>query len=88
MSTFSPFVTSIDGLMGVEAAATLKRVAIRLTSKWWHPYSRTCGYVKSRIPITSVPATHRCIRGFRVPEHNISVQRLQWEDGAGINLFR
>ena len=27
---FSPFVASVDGLLGVEATATLKRIAIRL----------------------------------------------------------
>ena len=27
---FSPFVASVDGLMGVEAMATLKRIASRL----------------------------------------------------------
>ena len=28
------------------------------------------------------------VRGSWVPAHQISVQRPQWEDGAGINLFR
>ena len=31
---FSPFVASVDGLLGVEATATLKRIAIRLDTKW------------------------------------------------------
>ena len=46
---FSPFVASLDGLLGVEATATLKRLASCLSTKWLQPYSRTCGYVKSRI---------------------------------------
>ena len=33
---FSPFVTSVDGLLGVEATATLKSIASRLASKWQH----------------------------------------------------
>ena len=85
---FSPFVASVDGLLGVEATATLKRIASRLASKWKQPYSQTCGYVTSRVAITMVRATHRCIRGLRVPAHRISVQRPQWEDGAGLALFR
>ena len=85
---FSPFVTSVDGLLGVEAADNLKRIPIRLTKKRQQPYSRTCGYLKSRIAITLVQATHRCMWGSSIPEHNISVQRPQWEDGAGLNLFR
>ena len=31
---FLPFVASIDGLLSVEATATLKRIASRLASKW------------------------------------------------------
>ena len=37
---FSLFVTSFDGLMGAEAADTLKRIAIHLTTKWQQIYSR------------------------------------------------
>ena len=74
---FSPFVTSVDGLLGVEATATLKRLASRLATNWKQLYSKTCGYIKSRIAITLVRATHRCIRGFWVPEHRTSVHRPQ-----------
>ena len=81
---FSPFVASVDGLLGVEAMATLKRLASSLSTKWKQSYSKTCGYVKSRIAIILVRATHRCIRGSRVPAHRISVKRPQWEDGAGL----
>ena len=73
--------------MGMEATATLKRISSRLATKWRQPYSKTCGYVKSRVAITLVRATHRCLRGSQVPAHQISVQRPQWEDGAGLNLF-
>ena len=31
---FSPFVASVDGLLGVEATATLKRKTSCLASKW------------------------------------------------------
>ena len=83
-----PFVASVDGLLGVEATATLKRIASRLASKWKQPYSQTCGCVTSRVAITLVQATYQCIRGLRVPTHRISVQIPQWEDGAGLALFR
>ena len=42
---FSPFVSSVEGLLGVEATATLKRIASRLATKWKQSYSKTCGYV-------------------------------------------
>ena len=41
----------------------------------------------SRIAINLVRATQHCIQGSRVLVHWISVQRLQWEDGAGQKLF-
>ena len=85
---FSPFVDLMDGLLGVEATATLKRIASCLATKLRQPYSKACGYVKSRVAITLVCDTHRCLRGSRVTAHRISVQRPQWEDGAGLNLFR
>ena len=85
---FSPFVALVDILLGVESRATLKRLASRLATKWRKPYSKMCGYVKSRIAITFVRATHCCIRGSRVPEHHIRLHRPQWEDGAGLDLFR
>ena len=56
---FSTFFDSADGLMGVEVKATLKRLASRLATKWRQPYSKTCGYVKSRIAITLMRAIHR-----------------------------
>ena len=85
---FSPFVASVDSLMGVEAMATLKRLAILLATKCKQSYSKTCGYVKIRIVINLVRATHRCIQGSWVSAHWISMQRPQWEDGVRINFFR
>ena len=78
---FSPFVASVDRLLGLEAAANLKRIFSRLATKWRQPYSKMCGYVKSRVAITLVRATHHCLRGSWLPAHQISVQQPQWEDG-------
>ena len=84
---FYPLVSSMDGIPGVEADAKLKRISTRLASKWKQPYCRTCGYVKSRVAITLVRATHRCIRVSQVPSHKISVQRPQWVDVSGLHQF-
>ena len=84
----SPFLASVDGLLGEEATTILRRLASRLATKWKKPYSKTCRYVNSRITITFVRATHRCIWGSHVLAHWFSVQRPQWEDGAELNFFR
>ena len=81
-------LTNSHGLLGVEATATLKRIASCLTTKCRQPYSRTFGYVMSRIAITLVRATHLYIRNSRGTAQKFSVQRLQWEDDIGLNIFR
>ena len=39
---FSTFVALMDGLLGVEATETMKRLASRLATKWNQYYSKTC----------------------------------------------
>ena len=85
---FNPFIVSADVLLGVESEATLKRTTSRLVTKWKESYSHTCGYTKSRVAITLIRATHRCIRGGRVRASQISAKRPQWEDGTDLHLFR
>ena len=84
---FSPFVTSVDGLLGLEARNVLKQLARRLAVKWQKPYSQVCGIVRSRISIACVRASHQCIRGTRIPAKKMSRQ-IQWEDCAGVGLYR
>ena len=76
--TCLPFIAFVDRLMDVEVAATLKRISIRLSTKWRQTYLRTCGYVKRIISITLVLVTHRYIRASRMPAHPIGLQLLQW----------
>ena len=62
----------------MEATATLKRIPSCLAKKWRKSYSRTCGYVNSRVAINLMWATHWCIWGYKVTAHKISFKRLQW----------
>ena len=45
--TFTPLVFSVDGLLGKEATAALKRLASSLAAKWKRSYSEICSYVRS-----------------------------------------
>jgi hypothetical protein len=83
---FTPFVLSVDGLLGREVKTFAKRLAGKLAGKWQKPYSQVCGYVKARLSMVAVRATHLCLRGSRVPAHNISTRFSQWEDGAGLAM--
>ena len=55
---FLPFVAFVDGLLGVNVGSTLKRLASHLETKWRQPCYRTGIYVKIRIAIALVRATH------------------------------
>ena len=85
---FTPFVASTDGLLGKEANFFAKRLVVVLAEKWNKPYSQVCGFVKARLSIALVRATHVCIRGSRVPVSRISSRIPLWDDGAGLSLFR
>ena len=71
-------VASVDGLLGFETEATLKRIDSRLKTEWKEPYSRTSGCMKSRFAITLIRSPHRCMWGSRVLSSQIGVKRLQW----------
>ena len=85
---FTPFFTLVDSLLWVEAESTLKHITSFLRMKWQETYPRTYRYMKSRVRITLVRATHCCILGDMVPSSKISVKQPQWEDGAGLHLNR
>jgi hypothetical protein len=85
---FSPFVVSTDGLLGKEAKTLLKKLSAQLAEKWEKPYSQVCGYVNARMSIAVVRATHLCLRGSRIPTSKMSRRLPQWEDKAGLGLFR
>ena len=69
---FTPFIVSTDRLLGDEANAVVKRLATVLSQKWETAYSRVCGWLRSRIGIAIVQATHRCLRGSRIPRDSMS----------------
>jgi hypothetical protein len=80
---FAPSVLSVAGLLGREAQTFAKRLAVKLAGKWQKPHSQAAGHVKARLSIAAVRATHLCLRGSRVPAHNVSTRFSKWEDGAG-----
>ena len=45
---FTPFVTLLDGLLGLEARSVFKQLAPQLAVKWQNPYSQVCGTVMCR----------------------------------------
>lgn len=84
---FTPFVVSADGLLGNEAQSVLQNLSARFAEKSGKSYSAVCGFMRAHMSIAIVRATHLCLRGSRIPTSFMS-HRPQWEDGAGLNLFR
>jgi len=83
---FTPFVVSCEGLFGKEASFFMKRLGKKLADKWRRPYSSTISLLRTRFAINLVRSKHRCIRGARTSLDFIS-QKLDWEDGAGLQFF-
>ena len=70
---FSPFVVSVDGVVGCEANCVLKRVAEVLSAKWSKPYSLVMNWVRASLSLSIYRATNLCLRGSRV----------KWRSGRG-----
>ena len=86
--TFTPFVVSVDGLLGRQAKTFLQRLSGLLAKKWERPYATVCGYVRASISFAIMRATHRCIRGSRIPVTRVSTPLPQWEDQAGLGFYQ
>jgi hypothetical protein len=85
---FTPFAVSTDGLLGKEAKMLLKHLSALLSEKWEKTYSKVSGYVNAQISIAIVRATHLCLRGYHIPMSHMRNGHPQWEDKAGLSLYR
>ena len=64
-ASFTPLVLSATGGMAKEATIFYKRLALCLSSKWDHPYSKTLSWLRSRITFSLLRSAIQCIRGAR-----------------------
>eukprot|EP00923_Selenidium_pygospionis_P019153 GHVN01033520.1.p1 GENE.GHVN01033520.1~~GHVN01033520.1.p1 ORF type:complete len:376 (+),score=31.07 GHVN01033520.1:296-1423(+) len=78
-STFTPFVVSVDGMLAEEAKRFVQAIARRLTKKWAISYSKTMGWVRTRLAFSILRATNLCLRGSRVRWRSLGI-----EDGVGV----
>ena len=66
-ASFLPFVISVDGALGKEAALFLGRMADRLSVTWGRSYGNVLGWLKARLSLAVIRATNVCLRGSGVP---------------------
>ena len=82
--SFTPLVFSVDGLLGKETSAAVKRLASLLSKKWSSKYSAVCGFLRARLSLALVRATGRCLRAERCPMWR--ADRPAWSGGDGLRL--
>jgi hypothetical protein len=85
---FTPFIVSVDGLTGKEAKSVLKVLAARSATKAGKIYPYIMGYMRARLSIAIVRATHVCLRGSIAPMSRMSNIRTQWDDTVGMDLLK
>jgi len=85
---FTPFVATVDGILGREAKMMCKQLAKQLALKWARPVSVTQQYVNQTVQVAILRSVHRCIRGARASPRRPDHIFLPFEDGAGLGLYR
>ena len=80
-ATFTPFVTSCDGALGLEAKCFIKHLAQRLSGKWERQYTKVVGWIRTRLAFAILRTTNQCIHGARIKRRSLGM-----EDGAPIRM--
>ena len=64
-ATFTPFVVSVDGVLGHDAQHLMKRLGDQIALKWEKSHSVVMGWVRARLAFAILRATNFCLRGSR-----------------------
>ena len=68
-ATFTPFVVSVDGVLG---NVLIKRLAEKIAFKWEKSLSEVMGWVRARMAFAILRATNTC-------------RRRKWRSGTGMD---
>ena len=85
-SNFPPMVYSADGIPGVEALATQKRLPTILSYKLKREYSKMCGFVRARMSLAILRSKSLLLSSPRDKEARIR-KRPELTDGAVMALL-
>lgn len=64
-ATFTPLVTSVDGVFAPQMSTFIKHLGAAIADRWNKSFSVVMGWLRSRIIIAIIRATSMCIRGTR-----------------------
>ena len=76
-ASFTPFVVSVDGVLGHDAQHLMKHLCDQIAMKWEKSHSEVIGWVRARM------ATNVCLRRSRVKWR----RGHGMDDGAGLPIF-
>ena len=79
-ASFTPFVVSVDGVLGREANFCIKYLAQKLAHKWEKSNSEVLGWMRARLSFAILRATNLCLRGSRTKWRSA----FGMDDGAGL----
>ena len=82
---FTPFVLSVDGIMGKEAQVALGTLSPLMVARMEEPILHVKGWFNGRIIITVARSYYRVICGYRVPSP-LRTREPDWESGSGLFL--
>eukprot|EP00731_Ephydatia_muelleri_P006476 Em0003g724a len=82
-ASFTPFVVSVDGVLGHDAQHLMKRLCDQIAVKWEKSHSEVMGWVLARMAFAILRATNLCLRGSRVKWRS----GHGMDDGAGLPHF-
>ena len=86
-SSFHIFSSMTEALYGFKVKAFPMMLAKLLAEEFCKPHSTVRDFNNTRMSITLVRATNRCIRGSRIPVSHMSI-RFRLEEGTGLGLMR
>ena len=76
-ASFTPFVVSLDGVLGHDAQHLMKRLCDQIAMKWEKSHSEVMGWVHARMAFAILRATNLCLGGSRV----------KWRSGYGMGMM-
>ena len=59
-ASFTPFVVSVDGVLGHDAQHLMKRLCDQIAEKWEKSHSEVMGWVRARMAFAILRATNLC----------------------------
>ena len=77
--SFTPIISTCEGILDREAEAYVKRLALHLSKRWNKPYSQTVFWIRARLPVCILKSVSNCFRGSRTKWRGGNVL-----DGAGM----